>query len=128
MQKRFPSVARLERELNVSHEAAMRIRGLMDGSIDPETSPAVEHWIWQCYNKPTHHEMVMTAINEAMDAYGVEAIEAADGSWIDNCHLNIKACYCNTGDTYAATILLCHKTGRYMLTTVGDYVARGGCK
>jgi hypothetical protein len=119
MNARFPSVKRIARELNLDTNTAKRVRGLMDGKVDPCTSEAVQSWICQCFNRPSRRELIMCAINEALDTCGVEAIE---GEWIDNYHHNIQAVYCNTGDTYAATILLCHKRDRFMLTSWGDYV------
>lgn len=118
---KFPSVKTIENRLDVDRDTAKRIRGLMDGSIDPETSKAVQRWIGQCFNKPSKNEMIMCAINEAYETYGVEAIE---GEWIDNYHMNIQAVYCNTGDAYCDTVLLCHKRDRFMITSWGGYVER----
>jgi len=119
MNTRFPTPQRLARDLNVDLDVAKRVRGLMDRSLDPDDSEAVQRWVRQCYNEPSWREKVMCAIDEALETHGVEAIE---GEWIDNFHHNIQAVYCNTGDTYAMTILLCHKQDRFMLTSWGNYV------
>jgi hypothetical protein len=118
---RYPTTKRIADELSVTDEQAKRIRGLMDGSIDPETSPAVQAWLRQCHHRPRASELIMCAIDEAFETHGVEAIRTK-GTWIDNYHLDIRAVYCNTGDTYAATVLLDHKTGSYLLTSWGDFV------
>lgn len=123
MQRNFPSVARLERELNIDTDTAKRIRGLMDGSIDPDTSEAVQRWVRQCFNEPSRTEKAMCAIDEAYETHGVEAVE---GPWGNGWGHNIYAVYCNTGDTYCTTILYCNKRRRFMLTSWGDYVEHNG--
>jgi hypothetical protein len=119
MNIRFPSVKRIAETLRVSVETAKRVRGLMDGSIDPETSAKAKDWIRCCYHRPSNFELIMCAIDDTLGTHGVETIQ---GKWIDSFHQNIQAEYCNTGDTYAATVLLCHKRDRFMLTSYGDYV------
>ena len=44
----------------------------------------------------------------------------------DQVELAVLVCYCNAGDSYAATVLLCHKRGRYLITSWGDYVEKEG--
>ena len=117
----YPSAKRIENVLSVCRDTASRLRGLMDGSIDPETSLAVRVWLGHCFHRPSTQELVMAAIDETLGTFGVEAIE---GEWIDRYHHNIQATYCNTGDSYCPTVLLCHRRGRYLLTSWGDYVER----
>jgi len=121
MKKRFPSIKTIETRLNVDRETAIRVRGLMDGSVDPDTSEAVQRWVSQCYHEPSKREKVMCAIDESLETFGVEAIE---GKYIDRYHFNIQAVYCNTGDIYADTVLLCHDRDRFMIIGWADYVER----
>ena len=116
-----PSAKTIRNRLSVHPSTARRVRGLMDGSISPETSEAGQRWVGQCYHRPSDNELIMCAVDEALGTFGVEAIE---GEWIDHYHHNIQAVYCNTGDTYASTVLLCHKRRRFMITSWGDYVER----
>ena len=119
----YPSIRTIENGLQVCRDTARRIRGLMDGTVNPETSLAARAWLRQCYHRPSDDELVMAAIDEALGTFGVEALE---GEWIDNYHQNIQAVYCNAGDAYAPTVLLCHRRLRYLVTSWGDYVEKEG--
>lgn len=66
----------------------------------------------------------MVAVDEALGTFGVEAITGPE--WLDSFHGNVVATYCNTRDSYCPTVLLCHKRGRFLLTSWGDYVEREG--
>ena len=116
------SVQRIVDTLNVSTNVARRVRGLVDGNIDPESSEAVQCWVRRCYHKPRKAELIMCAIDEALGTFGVEPIE---GKWVDNYYQNINAVHCNSGDTYVPTIVFCHKRQRFMLTSMGSYVEHG---
>jgi hypothetical protein len=120
---RYPSVKTIMRIPRVTREQAKRVRGLMDGSIDPETSEAVCRWIRQCYHRPSDYELAMNAINETIETCGVEAIES-EKIWIDSYHHNIVAVYCNTGDSYCPTVLLDHRSMQYRITSWADFVER----
>ena len=122
MNIRFPSVARIERDLNTDEDTAKRIRGLMDGSIDPDASEAVQSWVRQCITMPTKRDQVhkiMLAIDEAYETCGIEYI-------VRETDQALFADYCNTGDTYCATILYCYRVNRFMLTSWGTYVESHG--
>lgn len=67
-------------------------------------------------------EDAMRLADRLMEASGVEAIEGED--WIDGFYGNIVATYVNTGDTYNPTLLHESKTGRFILTSWGDWVER----
>jgi hypothetical protein len=100
---------------HLDHDAAVTaLVGLMNGDVDPDGFESVEAWVRQCYNRPSHVERVMCACNEVLDTHGVEAI-FMDGEW------EPAATYCNTGDTYAPTVLYCHREDEYMITSWGDY-------
>lgn len=117
----FPSVKRIEKVLGVSNEKAKLIRGIGVGTIDPMSFKSVKRWVAKCYNKPSNEELVMEAINEVLGAFGVEGIE---GEYIDSYFYNIQASYCNRGDCYDQTIILCHKYNNFLLCSYTDYVTK----
>jgi len=91
----------------------------MTSESDPRDYTTVQRWLAQCYNEPSRLELIMEAINELLDTYGVEAIR---GRYVDGYYQDIQAVYCNTGDTYDMTILLDHETERFHVTSFGDWV------
>ena len=80
---------------------------LIQGKDDPMQYESVERWERQCFNTPRDNELIMTAINEITDGYGVESIEGDE--YIDNYHRYCRASYINMGDTYATTLVLDHE-------------------
>jgi len=102
-------------------DRAYEIIDLVSGYGDPEIYDSVRFWVHQCYHKPSHDEMVMCALNEILEGYGVEAIREED-AWVDNFHMDIVAVYVNMGDSYTATILLDHEENEYFVTSYGDWV------
>lgn len=55
-----------------------------------------------------------------LEGHGVEAIR---GDYhVDNYYYDIVALYVNMGDTYNGTILYETDTGRFLVTTMGDWV------
>ena len=102
-------------------EQARKLRALMDGSADPLDYPGVKAWVGQCFNRPRDCELVMAAINEELGGFGVEVIR---GRFVDSFYQDIQAEYANLGDTYDITILRDNETGRFHLTTFGDWVER----
>lgn len=120
--------ARLTEALQIDPATADRIIGLIHGSIDYREHPAVVAWAKQCYHDPrdsdqSRPECIMRAIDAELGTYGVEAIE---GRYVDRYHGTIQATYCNTGDTYATTILYDCEDQKYRLTSWGDFVERFG--
>jgi hypothetical protein len=91
-----------------------KIMGLMDGDVDPEEFESVQKWLAQCYNRPSDDELIMCAIDELLETFGVESLDLDDR----------LISYCNAGDTYAATI--CHIgdgwTDEYVVASWGDLV------
>ena len=120
---RYPSIKTILQIPRVTLEQAKRVRGLMDGSIDPETSPAVQRWVRWCYNKPDRNECVMRAIDEELGTCGVEAIRS-EKHW-RHYYCDIVAVYCNTGDSYCPTVLLSYLHGEaFRIISWGDFVER----
>lgn len=103
-------------------ETARQLRGLMTGTIDPETFASVQAWRDQCYSwPPSDYEMVMCAVDQLLGGSGVEVIR---GRYVDHYSQDIQASYVNMGDTYDLTVLYDHETERYVLTSCGDWVER----
>lgn len=69
----------------------------------------------------------MSVIGHMLGMHGVEVIESTDYNYSNYWH-NAVAVYCNSGDTYNATILYCLKRNKFYLTTVGDYVEKNSSK
>jgi hypothetical protein len=63
----------------------------------------------------------MDEANRLIGGHGVEAIRI-EGAHVDNYHFDIVATYVNMGDPYVATLLHESETGRFLLTTWGDWV------
>lgn len=102
-------------ELKLSTGDVKKIRGIIRGNIDPASVPACQQWIDQCYNRPSDIELRLSAINAILDCHGVEAIPA------NFCGAYPRACYCNAGDTYNATILFDYENDQFLLTSWGDF-------
>lgn len=111
---------RLQRVLDLTPEVAVNCANLINGTADPlELSPVTAAWAAQCYHPPSRHELVMEALNELIEGYGVEAIR---GRFVDRFHQDAQAAYVNMGDSDIPTILLDHETSRYQITSCGDWV------
>ena len=70
------------------------------------------NWLRQCFNRPSDHVLRMHAIDCILDTHGVEHFE----------HRNKSYLYCNTGDSYALTIMYCIDTGKFTLNSLGNIV------
>ena len=107
---------RLTATLQITDDQANQIIGLIRGLIDPATVPAVATWIDQCWHRPARVALVMRAIDSVLETHGTEAV------WGTGSELQPVAEYCNTGETYAATIFYDYMANKYRLTTLGDFV------
>ena len=99
------------------------------------TKNGIEEWfdidrensvdIYNHVQKASSHDEVdetLELASEILGAYGVEAIR---GDYhVNNYYDDIVALYVNTGDTYNATLLYVTDTGRFLLTTFGDWVEK----
>ncbi len=68
----------------------------------------------------------LEAINILLGTFGTEAI---NGEWQNGYWCDIVAAYCNTGDTYALTVIHVrgdswNPQGRFIVSTMGDWVER----
>lgn len=115
----YPSIKTLQTIPDVSRETAINIRAVLkSASVNAitETSDAALAYVRQCYHAPPIHMVKMYAIDELLNTYGVEGF-TEHGVSVD---------YCNTGDSYAATICRVVRKGRatYRVTSWGDIVER----
>jgi len=113
----FTDLARTARD----PEAAEKVAAVLNGNLDPAAVDAVDAWLRQCFNKPSHAEMVMCAIDGLLDGCGVESLRV-EGAYVDRYHGDIVASYVNFGDPYITTIVLDHATGDYHVTGWGDWL------
>lgn len=118
----YPSIKTIETGLDIDREAARTIRGLIDGSINPETIPATAQWVRECFNRPDDDELIMHAIDAVLENFGVEGLGADLGRFY---RFAPQYCYSNTGDSYAPTVILNNETGRYSVGSWADLVESG---
>lgn len=114
---RAPSEKTLIACLGITRAQARKVRGLIKGTIDPESVEGTAAWVRQCFNRPDRASLVMHAIDTTIEAHGVEAL----GPTIDR-RFTPAFEYCNTGDTYAATIIRDNRRGIYFVSSWGDLV------
>jgi hypothetical protein len=106
---------------SVSDDNCVLIRLLCEGQLTidkyniPDLFPGTQRWVNQCHNYPSQQELVMSALNDLLEGFGIEAIRDPDDSD------NIIATYVNMGDTYNGTIVYDMKEEQYVLTTWGDW-------
>ena len=72
----------------------------------------------------------LEAVNTLLGMHGTEAIR---GDWQNGYWGDIVAAYCNTGDTYATTVLQVRgdssfRSSRFIISSWGDFVERNGKK
>lgn len=73
----------------------------------------------------------LEAIDKLLGTFGTEAIR---GTWQNGYWCDIIAAYCNTGDTYALTVMHVRgetswdEAGRFIVTSWGDWIERNGDK
>lgn len=78
--------------------------------------PGTARWVRQCYIPPDNDELIMSALNDLLAGFGVEGIFHPNESD------KLIAEYVNQGDTYATTILRDVESGKYILTSYGDWL------
>ena len=103
----IPSLKRLQAAFGP--EAGRKVRGIL---ADLPTWP--------------EHDTIDAALDAITDTIGACGVESIRGAWIDRYYQDIVALYANTGDSYESTILYETDAGRFLLTTMGDWVERYG--
>ena len=105
-------------DLSTARLARRIIRG-EESIADNPALPETNRWRNSCHNEPRRIELILAALNECLECFGVEAFRSRHGSQYE-----AIAEYLNTGDTYSATILFRHDTGTFRITTWGDFYER----
>lgn len=110
--------------LNISLRKACIALAIIRGQIEPlnypKHFPQTEKWVNSCYNPLPAKDRKLSALNELLGMHGVEPIRD-EKAW-DRYYGDCVAEYLNTGDSYAATIVLDHEKGKWLLTSWGDFV------
>lgn len=70
----------------------------------------------------------LEAINKLLGMHGTEAIR---GEWQNGYWCDVVACYCNTGDTYALTVMQVRganswNNSKFIISSMGDFVELHG--
>lgn len=110
----YPSIATIM-TVGVDRDTAIKVRKVLKStSVDAitETSSAALKYVRACYHRPPLHMVKLYAIDALIETHGVEGFQEK----------RLTVDYCNTGDSYAATI--CRVNGRYRVTSWGDLVEK----
>lgn len=128
----YPSIKTLTEQLGISKPRAKYIRKLMKLEVgDHQLPAATQQWLQQCHHTPSietgrtasRREVAMHAIDAVLGTHGVEAVYLNwNRKWIDNYHCDVAFTYCNTGQTYAATVLLGSSSQHFAVSSWGDRV------
>lgn len=116
------SIENIREELGINDaQKALEITRLISGKRSPRRYQSVRSWIAESYSEPENYEQVMKAIDEILETCGVEALfeeELPFGEKADKPF----ALYCNTGDSYASTILYWIEKNEYSITSWADAI------
>ena len=114
---RDPTVKTLQERLEyLNLDQCKILRKLMKNETNPKEFKSVIEWVAQCYNEPSNSEMIMCAINEVMEGYGIEPLNDTCGE----CYSDIAE-YINVGDPYINTIIR-ETNGNFVCASWGDYI------
>lgn len=72
-------------------------------------------WRAQFYRPPSIADAVLHFSGLILETHGTESLRNRKGEYID---------YCNTGDSYAPTLVYHHGRGRYLIASWGDIAER----
>ena len=97
------------------------LRAVLTGEKKTREYKSVQDLERSCHHGPDTHYRRMTALNEILEGYGIEAVWN-EGEGPNDCISDPRAEYINMGDTYTTTILFDFQKGKYFLTTWGDFV------
>lgn len=113
----IPSVKTLER---LSPGNGRELRRCLESYSYCRQHPAGAARIVECYHPPSKWDVRLTVCDAIMRTHGVEYISHKDDTFRESYGLS----YCNTGDTYAPTLVYDHSRGTYRVTSWGDIVER----
>ena len=117
----YPSVKTITQRLGVSKKKAKEIRGLMEGTENPNAYESVKKLMQRCYYKPRRVERVMEAMNEILGGSGVE--QTTDTQWSEY-WLDSGLLYVNMGGTYTETICYDTRKDKWIVCPWGDIIER----
>jgi len=86
-----------------------------------EHFPKTDEHFKACFNIPKRSDCIMLMFNELLEGFGVEGLPI-EGEHIDSYYYNIVADYVNMGDTYDTTVLKDNATGKFIVTSWGDFI------
>lgn len=121
-----PSLDRLKRLMDLTDEQAQTVRDLLHGKIEPDDEqrfPKTVAWKKQCYNHPNRIDLLLEALNEAVEGHGTEPINI-EKAWVDRYWATCCAVYVNVGETYAPTIIYDTASETFDLLSWGDMLER----
>ncbi len=113
-----PPAAKIAAAMNCDMETAKIARALMRGEIlirDNPAFPKTNEWAASCYNYPRRIDLILSALNELLGTFGVEAFNSRESRML------AIAEYLNTGDTYTPTIIFRHDSGSFRISSWGDF-------
>ena len=77
----------------------------------PGEFPKTAKWVRSCYHEPWFQDVFLSACDETLNNYGVEAVEIRAGKWFQ---------YSNAGDPYVETVVFWR--GKFVVASWGDIV------
>ena len=90
---------RLEEDLDLTPSKARDLLGYLLGTLEPRDHRAGDRRYCECYNPPSAEDMALHVADCILQTHGVE------GWCLAGSHTR-GVSYCNTGDSYALTIVL----------------------
>jgi len=83
MESNAITIERAQRSLELSHEQAAQVVGLIAGSLPSDEFTSVQQWLARANEMPARYELTMCALDEVLDGYGVSGI-LADGTQVES--------------------------------------------
>ena len=119
---RLPSVKTLSR---IAGKRAKELREILEcgdferlDALCEKRYPATNGWVQSCFNRPTLNDIKMSIADDILDTCGVEGIPEGHNTKSPSIE------YCNTGESYDATLLLIDGR-RFAVGSWADIVERG---
>ena len=112
------SGVKLAEALNIGRDTALQIIRLVRDQDRGEvfSYPRAKRRYIECYHDPGLHDLILHVIDSLLGTCGIEGWCLQD-SYTDG------VSYCNTGDTYAYTVVY-GPDGLFYLTSLGDAIER----
>lgn len=113
-----PSVKRMVEYLNIDKDTAKKIKAVLTGKTNLMDYKSARELEFQSYNPQDKLTLALYAIDELLNTCGVEYIESVD----DTPTYPEGVEYCNTGDTYGATLIYDHRDGQWRIADIGTII------